>query len=178
MKSPVFQPDHTIEHELYLALGSNIEPRLYYIRKALDELGSIFRIQKISSIYETGPIDDTAQQDFYNLCVLCTTKLDDPLEILDIIKGIEIDLGRVKDPNRPKGPRNIDIDILFFGELETNTDTLSIPHKCLYKRRFFLEPLFEILPEGSKYIMKYDLAKRLSEVKGQRAERSEVKVIG
>ena len=49
----------------------------------------------------------------------------------------------------PKGPRTIDIDILFFGNTVLDTPELTVPHPAMQQRRFVLEPLAEIAPDAS-----------------------------
>lgn len=146
-----------MKKKLILSLGSNIEPRDKNIKDAVLLLNKSFCLEKISSIYETAPQDDIRQEYFYNICVIYSVSHKTAFDILHIIKNIERNMGRVKEKNRPKGPRNIDIDILFLGKVKLDTSELTIPHKSMFNRRFVLEPLLEILPENSKYIKKYKL---------------------
>ena len=60
------------------------------------------------------------------------------------IGRIERTLGRVR--NVPKGPRTIDIDILFYGAAIVKTARLEIPHPRLVERRFVLAPLADLAP--------------------------------
>jgi 2-amino-4-hydroxy-6-hydroxymethyldihydropteridine diphosphokinase len=80
---------------------------------------------------------------FLNQVVCIQTDLE-PSSLLDLIQGIELDLGRTREQHW--GDRTIDIDILYFGDQVWNTPTLSIPHPYLAQRRFVLQPLAEILP--------------------------------
>jgi 2-amino-4-hydroxy-6-hydroxymethyldihydropteridine diphosphokinase len=80
---------------------------------------------------------------FLNQVVCIQTDLD-PTSLLELIQGIELDLGRTREQHW--GDRTIDIDILYFGAEVWNTPTLSIPHPYLAQRRFVLQPLAEILP--------------------------------
>lgn len=61
------------------------------------------------------------------------------MELLDRLQAIENDLGRVKIID--KGPRNIDLDIVAYGERQLNTDRLIIPHRLMLEREFVLRPL-------------------------------------
>lgn len=131
--------------DIFLSIGSNIEPRVKYIDEALSLLNSRFNLISQSSIYETQPLMDEQQENFYNMALYAKTEIDDPFLILNIIKDIEKQIGRVKDINRPKGPRVIDIDIIFFDKIHIDTKELTIPHKSLYDRNFVLIPLKEIL---------------------------------
>ena len=73
-----------------------------------------------------------------------------------------------KNIKRPKGPRIIDIDILFFEDIVIDSEKLSIPHKGMFNRKFVLKPLLEILPKDSAYIKKYDLIDCLKKVDNQK----------
>ena len=101
------------------------------------------KILKSSSIYETQPVDYSAQPWFLNQMLEVNTVLL-PDELLDILKKIEAKLGRLK--SIPKGPREIDIDIILAGELIQKTPRLQIPHPQMHKRNFVLVPLREMDP--------------------------------
>lgn len=162
-----------MKNELILSLGSNIEPRKVHLENAVKELNKFFIFNRISSLYETEAVDYIDQDDFYNICVSYFTDIEDPFLVLDKILKVENDQGRVRDVNIPKGPRVIDIDILLFGEYEINTERLVIPHRNMFKRRFVLEPLAEILPKSSLFFSKYDIKCFLNKVEMQK-----IKVIG
>ena len=136
-----------MKFDLLLSLGSNIEPRDFYLKKAIFLLNKSFEFVSNSSLYKTHPMYDTNQDYFYNMCVFYKTENSDVFDILSITKGIEDIIGRNKINDRPKGPRNIDIDIIFYSDLKINSDNLNIPHKGLFERNFVMMPLVEILPE-------------------------------
>lgn len=130
-------------NRVFLSIGSNLGDRLGYINKAIDELvktGEII-LKNVSSIYETEPIGVTEQPKFLNIVVEIETKIE-PDKLLDLCKNIEVFLGRKKRDKWRE--REIDIDIIFFGDLIINEELLVIPHKELYNRKFVLLPLFEI----------------------------------
>ncbi len=130
----------------YLGLGSNIAPESENIAaaiKLLERSGQI-EILKKSSLYISAPVGCKEQSDFYNCAVKIHTSLN-PYELLALINDIENEMGRKRLIKW--GPRNIDIDILFFEDLILNTENLVIPHKELLNRRFALEPLLEIEPD-------------------------------
>jgi 2-amino-4-hydroxy-6-hydroxymethyldihydropteridine diphosphokinase len=156
---------------LILSLGSNIKPKRENLIGAIKELNQIFFLNSISSLYLTEPLDDFKQDNFLNLSLSYYTKIKDPYEILKIVKNIEKKIGRKKNTNRPKGPRKIDIDIIFFENIEICSDDLSIPHKRLFKRKFVLEPLLEILPEDSIYLKRYNLKDHLKKVEKQNTKK-------
>ena len=126
----------------YLSLGSNIGNRgknLSDARFLLEK--EHIKILKSSSIYETQPVDYSAQPWFLNQMLEVNTVLL-PDELLDILKKIEAKLGRLK--SIPKGPREIDIDIILCRECTLDRPDLQIPHQKFTERRFVLAPLAEI----------------------------------
>jgi 2-amino-4-hydroxy-6-hydroxymethyldihydropteridine diphosphokinase len=132
------------ETTVYLSLGSNIEPRLDYLHQAIDRLRESMRDLRVSSIYETEPWGYTDQGRFLNLVLEGKTSLL-PLDLLKLIKQIEFDIGR--QTTFRYGPREIDIDILLYGDQVSHTNVLEIPHPRLLERAFVLIPLCELSPE-------------------------------
>jgi 2-amino-4-hydroxy-6-hydroxymethyldihydropteridine diphosphokinase len=106
---------------------------------------SAIRILHGSSLYETEPEGKIDQSWFLNQVVEVETKLD-PEKLLDTVKGVEAEMGRISDP--VGGLRIIDIDILLADDLILNTGRLRIPHPRLAKRNFVLVPLEEIAPDA------------------------------
>jgi 2-amino-4-hydroxy-6-hydroxymethyldihydropteridine diphosphokinase len=129
------------ETNIYLSLGSNIGDREKYLETTIKELEKIIKIEKISSIYETEAEDYEEQDNFLNLAIKGKTNLS-PKKLLKETQRIEEEIGRQKIIE--KGPRTIDIDILFYGDQIIETETLKIPHKGIEKRKFVLVPLAEI----------------------------------
>ena len=125
----------------YLSLGSNIGDREANLRAALDRLQPV----RVSSIYETEPVDYTDQAWFLNLVAEVRTDLT-PQEFLGKTQSIEQELGRVR--TIAKGPRTIDIDILLFGDLVVHEAGLEIPHPRMAERRFVLRPLADVAPDA------------------------------
>lgn len=147
-----------MKYDLILSLGSNIEPKLDYLKKAILLLKEKFEFVNVSSVYKTAPVDDLDQDLFYNICVIFKTSITDPFTVLAIVKAIEEDIGRQKDKNRPKGPRTIDIDIILFHDKKVISESLTIPHKSMPDRNFVLIPLHELLiKEYEHLIIKYDI---------------------
>ena len=95
----------------------------------------------MSSLYETEPVEFTAQPWFLNCAIELDTEKS-PQQLIEAILEIEQQMGRTR--TQKKGPRSIDIDILLFGNSTIDTKGLSIPHPGLPERRFVLEPLAEI----------------------------------
>jgi 2-amino-4-hydroxy-6-hydroxymethyldihydropteridine diphosphokinase len=132
--------------EVGIGLGGNVGDSRAKIRAALDELRKrrVVAIAAVSSLYRTAPWGPVAQDDFVNACAIGTTVLA-PLDLLDAIKDIELDLGRIETVRW--GPRVIDIDILYYGDEAFEDPRLVLPHKELFQRAFVLQPLAEIAPE-------------------------------
>ncbi len=98
----------------------------------------------MSRLYRTAPWGGVAQPDYANSCAIGRTDLA-PLDLLDAIKRLERDLGRVDTVRW--GPRAIDIDILYYGDETVQDERLVIPHRDLLNRAFVLIPLAEIAPD-------------------------------
>lgn len=130
-------------NQAFIALGTNIEPRLGHLKKALLMLGDNkdIIIKQESSIYETAPVGYTEQADFLNMVVEVKTSLS-PFELLDVCQEIESRLGRERVIRF--GPRTIDLDILLYNQENIEAERLSIPHERMHERAFVLVPLAEI----------------------------------
>ena len=144
--SPLFPHNSTTTatHVVYLALGSNVGDRRGYLATAIQQLREVVDIFQISSLYETKPVGYTDQADFFDL-VLCGKTSLTPDELLHFIKAVEVAVGR--EPTFRNGPRQIDIDILFYDDAKVKHDNLEIPHPRLQERAFVLTPLAEIAPQ-------------------------------
>ena len=129
---------------VYLSLGSNLGERRENLDRALDYLSQRMRLVKVSSVYDTEAMGNSEQPRFFNLVCQIATRLA-PAELLLLVKGIEIKLGR--QPGKANAPRPIDLDILFYGDKVVKTKELVIPHPRLTERAFVLVPLAEIAPE-------------------------------
>jgi 2-amino-4-hydroxy-6-hydroxymethyldihydropteridine diphosphokinase len=128
----------------YLAVGSNLGNRRKNIKKALDYLAKTkgIKIEKASRIYETKAIGGVAQGKFLNAAIKIKTSLT-PQLLLKTVKNIEKDLGRRKTVRW--GPREIDLDILLYGNKFIKIKNLVIPHPRMFEREFVLRPLREII---------------------------------
>jgi deoxyguanosine kinase len=126
----------------YLSLGSNLGDRDQYLNKALGSIsGSIGRIIRKSSVYETDPWGFTAELPFFNMVVAVETE-NDPELLLTEIRRIEEQFGRSREDHYTS--RTIDIDILFYEDQVISVPGLTIPHPLIEERRFVLVPLAEI----------------------------------
>ncbi len=118
--------------------------RLANLRNAISGLRELGELVAQSSIYETEPVDvEQAQPWFLNCAVAIETELS-PREVLDRILSMELAMGRVRVEKR--GPRPVDIDIIFFGDEVIDLPGLTVPHPAMQSRRFVLAPLAEIAP--------------------------------
>lgn len=127
-------------------LGGNVGDPAAAIHLALEALAArgIAAIERVSSLYRTAPWGGVPQPDYANACAVGRTSLA-PLDLLDAVKQLERDLGRVDTVRW--GPRVIDIDILFYGDVSVEDERLTIPHRDLLRRAFVLIPLAEIAPD-------------------------------
>jgi 2-amino-4-hydroxy-6-hydroxymethyldihydropteridine diphosphokinase len=131
-------------HEVFIALGSNIGDRAENLANALTRLQGFLEVIEKSSIYETPPWGILEQPAFLNQVIRGTTILS-PVGLLDSLKKIENEMGRVKTVRN--GPRIIDLDILLYDDLQISNPNLTIPHARMYERAFVLVPLAEIAPK-------------------------------
>ncbi len=149
---------------VYMSLGSNIGDRENNLRKAVDLINRspYINVLKVSSIYETEPMYQTDQNYFYNIVLKAEAGRNaNPFEMLGYLKGIEYSFGGKKD--KRYGPRVIDIDLLYYGEMFINSDFLNIPHPGIEERNFVLIPLSEISPE---FVIKGNNIKKFIEEAG------------
>jgi len=129
---------------VFLALGTNLGDREANLSKAKDSLTPQVTVRQESSIYVTPPWGYTDQPEFLNQVIEVQTALE-PLPLLQTLKQIENEMGRVKTFRN--GPRLIDLDILFYGERIIDLEGLQIPHPRLHLRAFVLVPLNELAPD-------------------------------
>ena len=131
-------------NRIILSIGSNVGDRLKNIESSLKQLSKICEIKKISSIYDSAPRIYEDQGNFFNLIIEIDYK-NTPNDLLIDIKKIEKLMGRKKTFRY--GPRLIDIDIIFFNNIEIKDEELIIPHYDWMNRRFVVEPLSELFQE-------------------------------
>lgn len=134
-----------MKKRIYLSLGANLGDRIANLRNAIAGLRELGELVAQSSFYETEPVDvEQAQPWFLNCAVIFETELG-PRAVLDKILSMELTMGRVRIEKR--GPRPVDIDIIFVGEEMIDLPGLTIPHPAMQSRRFVLAPLAEIAPD-------------------------------
>jgi 2-amino-4-hydroxy-6-hydroxymethyldihydropteridine diphosphokinase len=139
----------------YLGLGSNVGGREAHLAAAIELLREHrVEIEAASSTYETEPVGEVLHQaDFLNAAIRVRTALD-PEALLDACKEVEVARGRQLDAPR-HSPRPLDVDLLLLGDLELETERLTLPHPQVARRRFVLVPLLELdpglsLPDGTR----------------------------
>jgi 2-amino-4-hydroxy-6-hydroxymethyldihydropteridine diphosphokinase len=133
-----------VDKLIYLSLGSNIGDRAANLERAIAALPEAgVRVLRRSSLYETEPVDFLAQPWFLNCVAEAETSLM-PRQLLHALQAIERSFGSRKLVAR--GPRIIDLDIIFYGTSVIRTDEMEIPHPRMGKRRFVLVPLAELAP--------------------------------
>ncbi|KAI9799488.1 MAG: trifunctional dihydropteroate synthetase [Piccolia ochrophora] len=133
-------------HRAFIALGSNLGNRVAMIEEACRHMTTKgIRVLRTSSLWETAPMYVTNQNSFVNGACEVETSLP-PIELLDQLQAIEIAMGRKKTIE--KGPRNIDLDILFYDNDIVDHPRLNIPHKSILERQFVLRPLCELIPNA------------------------------
>lgn len=140
--------DQTESIACYVGLGSNLDQPDLQIKKAIEQLDALpsCHVAKCSSLYLSAPIDDRSQPEFTNAVCLVSTTLS-ATRLLDKLLQIELNHGRIRAADRPKGPRCLDLDLLLYGELQINEPDLIVPHPRMHKRLFVLLPLSEIAPK-------------------------------
>jgi 2-amino-4-hydroxy-6-hydroxymethyldihydropteridine diphosphokinase len=133
-----------VKKTVYLSLGSNVGDRARNLQGAIAALRKAgVDVTRISSMFETEPVDYLDQPWFLNCAVEAETELP-AVALLKALRQIEADMGSKKLVS--KGPRLIDLDILLYDDETIDTPELQVPHPRMHLRRFVLEPLAEIAP--------------------------------
>jgi 2-amino-4-hydroxy-6-hydroxymethyldihydropteridine diphosphokinase len=149
----------------YLSIGSNLGDRASNLARAIESLPEAgVRVLRTSSIYETEPVDFLAQPWFLNCVVEAETSLE-PRELLEALQSIERSLGSRKLVQR--GPRIIDLDVLFYAAAVIHSEGIEIPHPRLQQRRFVLVPLAELAPEFPHPVLHQTVANMLATTQDQ-----------
>src|SRR5260370_15095108 len=126
------------EKTVYLSLGSNVGDREENLRAAIAALGDAgVRVTRVSSFYETEPVDFLEQAWFLNCAVEGETAVA-ALELLQALRGIELRMGSQKLV--PKGPRRIDMDILLYGSETIDTPEFQVPQPRSHMPRIWVMP--------------------------------------
>lgn len=128
-----------------IAAGSNLGDRRGHLEWAFEQLSSRLTDFRASSLHDTEPFDVPGPQPPYlNAAAVGQTSLA-PVELLELLLGLERERGRVRPS--PRAPRTLDLDLIFYGDLVLDTPALVVPHPRFRERRFVLAPLAELVPE-------------------------------
>ena len=138
-------------HKVFLALGSNVGDKKTNIQKAIELLGDHIHNISVAKLYETKPMYVENQEMFLNTALAGQTSLS-PEALLTVVKKLEKEIGR-KERFR-NGPREIDIDILFYDDLIFQNENLQIPHPRIQERDFVLKPLMDLNPNFMHPVLK------------------------
>ena len=127
----------------YLGIGSNLGDRQKNIEDAIALLNATgwIRVEKVSEIYQTDPVEGPAQGKYLNGVIQIKVE-NTPRNLLDRLLTIEKELGRVR--NEKNGPRTIDLDILYFDDIKIDEEKLIIPHPKIEQREFVLKGLRQL----------------------------------
>ena len=139
---------------IFLSLGSNLGNREANLNTALEEISEFFTILNKSKIHETEPEDYLDQAKFLNMAIEIETELT-PVELIFKLQEIEHKMGRQRTVE--KGPRIIDLDIIFYDNKTVNSPNLKIPHPRAHLRNFVLIPMKEIAPNYLHPGLKQDI---------------------
>lgn len=129
---------------IFLGIGGNLGDRAANLRQAIERLEPFLHVKRIAPLYETDPIGYRDQPKFLNTVIEGETTLP-PRELLQELKRIEVELGRV--PSFRNAPRPVDLDILLYGEAVVQEPDLEIPHRRMVERAFVLVPLADLAPD-------------------------------
>ena len=154
----------------YIGLGSNMGDRAGNLVLAVrGMMEASLCVTRLSSVYETEAISEVEQPSFLNMVAEIGNPLAPPKQMMARLLRIEFVLGRIRDIK--DGPRTIDLDLLMYGNLRSDTEFLKLPHPCLHLRKFVLEPLVEIAPRLIHPTLKLSAAELLDNVE----DKSQVK---
>lgn len=128
---------------LFIATGTNLGDRKHQLDLAKSHLQNFFELIAESRIYESPAVDYVNQPDFYNQVLEFKTPSNmQPLECMLLLLKIEAEMGRQRSV--AKGPRLIDLDLLFWDDLSMETHELILPHPRAFERSFVILPLSEL----------------------------------
>jgi len=124
-----------------VGLGSNLGDRAAMLTRAVEGLSAFGEVVAASEVFETEPVGEVPQGDFLNAAVALETALD-PFVLLEELLALESRLGRVR--GEPWGPRLIDLDLLFYGDVTVTTPRLVLPHPRVRERAFARYPAAQV----------------------------------
>ena len=141
--------------KVVVGIGANLGDRIKTMREAVRRIGDHAPVEAVSRVYETDPLGGPEQPPFLNAAIAIAWE-GEPLELLDLLQGIERDLGRTRDVRW--GPRTIDLDVLWIeGGARVEHPRLVVPHPRLHERAFAQRPLLDVAP-AAPYAIGLDAA--------------------
>jgi 2-amino-4-hydroxy-6-hydroxymethyldihydropteridine diphosphokinase len=146
-----------------IALGSNLGDREHTLRTATAAIESLGTVQAVSRFIDTTPVGLVEQPRFLNGALLLETRLS-PQDLLHGLLAIEQSLGRDRASVPAKGPRTIDLDLIFYDDLVLHTPELTLPHSAMHERAFVLAPLAEIAPNWVHPILGFSVTALLAKI--------------
>ena len=146
---------------VFIGLGTNLGDRVDNLKTAQGHIKRFIDIVSRSSLYETEPVDYEQQGWFLNMVVEGLTRLA-ARDLLKHLLDTEKEMGRHRVLR--KGPRIIDLDILFYGSDIIEQDDLVVPHPEIQNRGFVLTPLNEIAPQFRHPLLQKDVSRLLNEL--------------
>lgn len=137
-------------HKVYIGLGSNKGDRLKHLQEAIDLIfKNVGKINIISRVYNTPALgfeDDAPTESFYNACVFIDTHFT-AAEVMAKLLAIENELGRTRRLTEIYESRTIDLDVIFYDDVVLASKVITTPHPHMHKRKFVLQPLYDIAPK-------------------------------
>ncbi len=136
-----------MREQAIIGIGTNLGDKIENIRRAIEAIKLLpgTELIALSHVYETQPIGITDQPSFLNAAISVETELS-PSALLGACLGIEAALGRVRTKN--KGPRIIDLDLLIYDRVKSESFELTLPHPEITQRAFVMVPLLDLFPNG------------------------------
>ncbi|MBI5226197.1 2-amino-4-hydroxy-6-hydroxymethyldihydropteridine diphosphokinase [Candidatus Micrarchaeota archaeon] len=143
---------------VFLGLGSNVGDRFAHLQAAVDSLSDAFAVFAVSPVYETAPKYESDQPQFLNAVAKVYTEKS-VSDVIAAVEQTEKNLGKHKKPTTGgKGPRTIDIDVLFMGGEVFDQNGWHVPHPAIDERAFVLAPLNDIAPAFRHPVLQKSMA--------------------
>ncbi len=134
-------------HTVFLSVGSNLGDKMAHCRFGIAQLAAHpqVTVTGTSPFYRTAPVDFTDQDWFVNAALRIVTRLP-PLDLLGVTQAVQTAAGQGAKAVR-FGPRVLDLDLIFYGQVTMRHADLELPHPRMHKRRFVLQPICDIDPQ-------------------------------